>query len=445
MAGRARGLLKALLIVAIVGGVGYAVYSRILSEREEAASGSQAATVDADAAVEGLFRGLDPIPVKATPTELGTLVQTVHAEGRAQPMRQVGLTPQVNGILEGVRVKEGDFVREGQVLMELDDEQYRLDLENAQASLLEAQARYAANVEQRDEVIRSGLGLPAATVSEAELAAVERRFRQAEQDFADGRITLEELKEIELEYQTARILAGKERGNVQKAEVTRFQISVQRAQRNLDRCAVKAPFTGRVADLEVVPGQYVGASTVLLTLLDVSTMRVEVDVLESEIAPLVPGRKAEVEFTALGDEVFMGRVVSVNPIINAQTRTGKVTIELENPEGRITPGMFARARIFSRDIPDVMMVPHEAIVERDERTLVFAVVPSEDPEQPDIVKWRYVQLGERNDTHVVVLPTDDPHAGVSPGMLVCVEGHVSLQHDSPVKLVETVPSNILLP
>jgi multidrug efflux pump subunit AcrA (membrane-fusion protein) len=170
-----------------------------------------------------------------------------------------------------------------------------------------------------------------------------------------------------------------------------------------------------------------------------------VDVLESEIAPLAPGRKAEVEFTALGDQVFMGRVVSVNPMISAQTRTGKVTIELENPEGRITPGMFSRARIFSRDIPDVMMVPHEAIVERDERTLVFAVVPSEDPEQADIVKWRYVQLGERNDTHVIVHPTDDPHAGVSPGMLVCVEGHVSLQHDSPVKLVETVPSNILLP
>jgi hypothetical protein len=46
---------------------------------------------------------------------------------------------------------------------------------------------------------------------------------------------------------------------------------------------------------------------------------------------------------------------------------------------------------------------------------------------------------------VIVHPTDDPHAGVRPGMLVCVEGHVSLQHDSPVKLVETIPSNILLP
>jgi RND family efflux transporter MFP subunit len=446
MAGHARGLLKVLLIVAIVGGVGYAVYSRIISEREEAASGgTEASTMDADAAVEGLFRGLEPIPVKATPTMLGTLVQTVHAEGRAQPMRQVGLTAQVNGVLEAVRVKEGDFVSEGQVLLDLDDEQYQLDLQNAQASLLEAQARYAGNVDQRDEVLRSGMELPAAVVSDAELAAMESRFRQAEQDLQAGRITLEEFREIELEYQTTRILAGKERGNVLKAEVTRFRITVQRAQRNVDRCGVQAPFAGRVANLEVVQGQYVGASTVLLTLLDVSTIRVEVDVLESEIAPLVPGRKAEVELTALGDDVFMGHVVSVNPMIDSQTRTGKVTLQLENPEGRITPGMFARAKIFSRDIPNVMMVPHESIVERDERTLVFAVVESEEENQPDIVKWRYVQLGESNDTHIIVHPTDDPHAGVSPGMLVCVEGHVSLQHDSPVKLVETVQSNILMP
>jgi len=167
--------------------------------------------------------------------------------------------------------------------------------------------------------------------------------------------------------------------------------------------------------------------------------------LESEIAPLQPGRKAEIEFTALRDEVFEGTVVSVNPMIDSQTRTGRVTIALSNPEGKITAGMFARARIFSRNFEDVMMVPHEAIVERDERTLVFQVVQSEDEEKPDIVKWRYVQLGPANDTHVVVLPTDNPHEGVSPDMLVCIEGHVSLQHDSPVVLMEIVEPNVLVP
>ena len=450
MALRAKSILKFLFIIAIIGGVGLAIYLRLQKEKADEAEGTpasaaQATAGDREAAVEGLFRGIDPIPVRATPTVLGTLVQTVHAEGRAQPLRQVGVVSQVNGILDRLRVKEGDYILEGQVLMELDQENYLLALENARASYLRAQADYAANYEERDTVEREGLEVPQPTMDLQAYADVERRFQQAERQFQNNQMSKEEFDIIELEYMTARILAGYERGNIQQAELTSSRITLQRAQRDLDLTMVKAPFSGWVADLEVDEGQFIGGSTILLTLLDLSRIRVEVDVLESEIAPLRSGRRTEVTFTALRGDVFEGRVISVNPIINSQTRTGKVTLELENPEGRITAGMFARARIFSRDIENVLMVPHESIVERDDRTLVFAVVESEDEETPDIVKWRNVILGESNDTHVIVLPTEDPHAGVSEGMLVCIEGHVSLQHDSPVVLTEVVPPDVLIP
>jgi len=449
MALRAKSLMKFLLIVVILGAVGTAVYLRIQKEKDEEAegttAGAQANQGDRAEAVEGLFRGLDPIPVRATPTVEGTLVQTVHAEGRAQPLRQVGVVSQVNGILNRLRVKEGDFIREGQVLMELDQENYQLALETAQASYLQAQADYAANYEERETVEREGLEVPRPTMDQQAYTDVERRFQQAEQQYRNNQMSQADYQEIELEYMTARILAGFERGNIQQANLTQSRIALQRAQRDLDLTEVKAPFSGWIADIEVAEGQFIGGSTVLLTLLDLSRIRVEVDVLESEIAPLRSGRRTEVTFTALRGEVFEGVVISVNPIINSQTRTGKVTLELDNPEGRITSGMFARARIFARDIENVLMVPHESIVERDDRTLVFAVVESEDEETPDIVKWRYVILGESNDTHVIVLPTEDPHAGVSQGMLVCIEGHVSLQHDSPVVLTEVVPPDVLIP
>lgn len=450
MALRAKSLLKFLLIVVILGAVGTAVYLRIQRDRAEEGEGTPESAARANAedrseAVEGLFRGLDPIPVRATPTVLGTLVQTVHAEGRAQPLRQVGVVSQVSGILDRLRVKEGDFIREGQVLMELDREEYELALESARADYLQAQAEYASNYEERETVEREGLEVPEPTMDQTAYDEVERRFREAERQFRENRMSEEEYREIELEYMTARILAGLERGNIQQANLTRSRIALQRAQRDLDLTRVQAPFTGRVADIRVAEGQYIGGNTELLTLLDLSRVRVMVDVLESEIAPLRAGRRAEVTFTALRDEVFEGVVISVNPIIDSNTRTGKVILELDNPEGRITSGMFARARIFSRDIENVLMVPHESIVERDDRTLVFAVEESGDEETPDIVKWRYVILGESNDTHVIVLPTDDPHAGVSDGMLVCIEGHVSLQHDSPVVLTEVIPPDILTP
>jgi len=450
MALRAKSLLKFLFIIVILGGVGTAVYLRIQKEKAEEADGSstdaaQVTAGDRDAAVEGLFRGIDPLPVRATPTVHGILVQTVHAEGRAQPLRRVDVVSQVSGILNRLRVKEGDYIRAGQILMDLDQVEYQLALENARADYLRSQADYAANYEERDTVEREGLQVPQPTMDPQAYAEVERRFRQAERQLQNNQMSKEEFDSIELEYMTARILAGYERGNIQQAELTRSRITLQRAQRDLDLTMVKAPFSGWVADMQVAEGQYIGGSTPLLTLLDLSRIRVVVDVLESEIAPLRSGRRAEVTFTALKGETFEGIVISVNPIINSQTRTGKVRLELDNPEGRITAGMFARARIFSRDIEDVLMVPHESIVERDDRTLVFAVVESEDEDSPDIVKWRYVVLGESNDTHVIVLPTEDPHAGVSDGMLVCIEGHVSLQHDSPVVLTEVVPPDIITP
>jgi RND family efflux transporter MFP subunit len=450
MAHRGGGILKALVIVVIIGAAGYVVWRRVQAEKAQQAqtqgTGTQAAAGDRQAAVEGLFRGLDPIPVKAVEAVRGTLVQTVHAEGRAQPARQVALAAQVNGRLERILVREGDTVRQGQVLLELEDEEYRQNLEEAQANLLSAQADYARSLEQTDVVSQAGLVIPRLPVDETELARVEERWLQAKADLAAGRIDERAFRDIDLEYQTSRILAGKEKGNILKAGVQMRQIQVERAQRNLERTKVQAPFAGRVADIKVASGQYIGSATELLTLLDVSTMRVDVDVLESEIAPIRAGRRAEVRFTALPDETFASQVVSVNPMIDANSRTGRVRLELSNPQGKITPGMFARARIFARDLPDVVMVPLDAIVERDERTLVFQVERSTDESKPDIVKWRYVQLGERNDTHVIILPeTEDPHAGVAAGMLVCVEGHVSLQHDSPVRLVEVLVPDILKP
>ncbi len=446
MAGRASRILKTLLIVAILAGVGYVVWWRVQSEQaEEEAGGQQAAASEQSEAVEGLFQGVAPIPVKVTPTLRGTLVQTVHAEGRAQPRRQVRMMSQVAGSIQAIPVVEGDHVREGEVLVRIDDSDYQMALEETRSTYLQRQADYAARQDQAATVAGAGLTLPDGSIDEGELERIRRRYEQARTDLQAGRITETEYRDIQLEYETARILAGKERGHILKAQLTQAQIAVRRAERNLERTRIRAPFSGYVANLEVDEGQVLGNGTEVLTLLDTGVMRVEVDVLESEIAPIRRGRTAKVEFTALPGRVFDSEVVAANPIIDPQTRTGKVTLELANPEGLITSGMFARARIYAAFHDDVLMVPLEALVERDERILVFGVEESQSEEKPDVVKWRYVQLGPRNDTHVVVLPTDNPHEGVRDGMPVCVEGHVSLQHDSYVRVVEVIPSAPLVP
>ena len=190
MAFRARSLIKPLIIIVILGTAAYAVYWRISSEKEEEAATAppQGTEAEQTEALQGLFRGLDPIPVKATPTVMGTLVQTVHAEGRAHPLRQVRVTCQISSLLERVLVKEGDHVRAGQTLMVLDDEQYRLELEDARAAQLQANADYAASLDQTNTITREGLELPQASMTSAELQQVETRYQRALDEYRQAQL-----------------------------------------------------------------------------------------------------------------------------------------------------------------------------------------------------------------------------------------------------------------
>ena len=364
---------------------------------------------------EVFVEGAPPIPVRVTRVVRGTLVQTVDAEGRAQPRRQVSLPAQVGGRVNSVRVMEGDYVRQGELLVEIESSDYADAFRDAEAALLQRQAEYAARQDQTAAVRESGFELPTSAIDTAEFRRIEDEYRRAREDLARGRIAEDVFRDIELDYQTARILAGLERGNILRAQLTAAQIAVRRAERNLERTSVRAPFDAYVANLRVEEGQTLGSGSEVLTLLDTGVMEVEVDVLEFEIALIRRGRRADVEFSALPDRVFGATIRSVNPVIDPGSRTGRVTLELGNPEGRVTVGMFGRARIEVAFHEDVLMVPQESVVERNGRTLVFSVSESEAGGRPAVAEWRYVRLGPRNDTHVVILPSDNPLEGVEEG------------------------------
>jgi len=437
------GFGRVLVILIVVGGAVAVVGWRIRVGEGDAQGGPATETRLTDGPADttaGAARALVPLPVRVTPVVRGTLIQVVHAEGRAQPRRRIDLPAQVVGRANGVYAREGDHVREGQLLVEIESSDYDDALRDARAALLQRQAEYAARQDQSATVRESGFEIPSSAIDPAEYRRIEEAFEKAREELEAGRMTEEEYQEIELAYRTARILAGLERGNILRAQLTAAQIAVRRAERNLERTSIRAPFEGYVANLQVQEGQYLGGGSPMLTLLDTEIMEVEVDVLESEIVMIRRGRKAEVEFSALPGEVFEGTVRSVNPLIDAESRTGRVTLQLANPDGRVTTGMFGRVRIEAAFHEDVLLVPQEAVVERNERTLVFVVADPNPETTPAEAEWRYVRLGPRNDTQVAILPDENPREGLEEGMLVCVEGHVTLQHDSYVRVVDTVPT-----
>jgi membrane fusion protein, multidrug efflux system len=283
-----------------------------------------------------------------------------------------------------IAVRDNSAVRQGDPLIQIDPAEYRLAVSEAEASLREAQARFeemtlfddripdAATREQRERIARSRSGLDAA------------------------------------------------------------EIALERARHQLARTVVRAPFAGRVATVSVVEGQYVRQGDELLTVVDLDPIRLEVQVLESEIGFLSEGSNARVAFAAFPDRPVTGRIATINPVVERGSRTATVTVSVPNPDGRILPGMYARVALDARRFPDRVLVPRSAILERDRRTMLFVY---DGDEREGRAKWRYVTTGLSNDSVVEILEDAETDA-VRPGEVVLTGGHYTLVHDARVRVVE---------
>ena len=137
-------------------------------------------------------------------------------------------------------------------------------------------------------------------------------------------------------------------------------------------------------------------------------------------------------FAALPGEVLAGQIASVNPVVDPELRTAKVTVVVPNPDGRVLPGMYARVRLEAREFEDRVMVPRAAILERDRQPMLFVY---EGDERGGRARWRYVTPGLGNDEMVELVASEGTDT-VEPGEVVLTDGHFSLIHDARVRLVD---------
>lgn len=373
-------LAVALLVIgALAAGVVYR-----LGAEDGTEEGGAGATVEGVTS-GGASRASDvPIPVEGEAAVLDTLVMAVKANGRAAPARTTTILAQVAGRVASVPVSESDGVGAGRTLVTIDPTEYQLAVDDAEAQVRRAEAEYRS-------------------------------------------ITLfdERIEDESVRAERARV--ARARSGLDQAEV-----ALRRAQLDLSRTRVASPFAGRVADVQVVRGEYVRAGDPLLTVSDIDPIRVEAQVLETEVGYLQPGGEAQVTFAAWPEQPFRGTIRTINPLVEGETRVVRVTVEVPNPGGTILPGMFAEVSLDARRFADRVLIPREAVVERDRRSVVFVY---EGDQSSGLAKWRYVTPGLENDTHVEIL--EDPETdGVQPGEVVLTGGHYTLIHDARVRLVE---------
>jgi len=335
-----------------------------------------------------LFAGAQP--VSGVSVVRDTLWIPVVASGQAEANRRSAVATRTGGVVERVYVQENDLVEQGDLLIQLDTSEVAMNLAEARSNLLTAQVEFDERM-----LVTGGDRL----LDEEAWAERERIVRAT-------------------------------------SGLNQAEVNLERARLEMEWTRVRAPFSGRVADLETVEGAYVASGAEVLTLVELDPIRIEVNALESQVAYLQPGHRASVRLAAFPGEEFTARVQSVNPIVDTETRSARVTLVMSNPRHRIRPGMYARVSVDAQAYPDRILVPREAVVERDRREVVFMASRLDD-EGNAHAEWRYVTTGFRNDTHVEILPHEDTSL-LEPGEIVLVEGHHYLAHDTRVRLAEIV-------
>ncbi|NIP60199.1 MAG: efflux RND transporter periplasmic adaptor subunit [Gemmatimonadetes bacterium] len=332
----------------------------------------------------------DPVelaqPVTGALVVRGSVSVTVAAVGRAAAHRTAVMRAPVGSRVRRLWVRENVRVADGDPLVLLDTTALALAAARARAELRRAEAAF------RELVLFDG-------------------------EIADPAVR-------KTREQVARARSGLDQADLALLE----------AEFDLERTVVRAPFAGRAARVQVTEGGDVSPGDELVTVVDLDSIRVEARVLETDLGWLEEGRGASVSFTGIPGEVFRGRVETISPVVDPGTGTSRVRVSLANPGGRIRPGMHARLALEARTSVNRVLVPRDAILERDHRTVLFVFEAGEEDASRGRSAWREVTTGVENRTVVEIAP--DPETdGVAPGEIVLVEGHHHLVHGAAVRLV----------
>ena len=296
-------------------------------------------------------------PVQMARVRVEDVTSRVRAPGKIEPKTQVKISADIPGKVTHLLVKEGDRVKQGQLMLQLDDTQYRANYNQAKAALASAQAH------QRD--------------ADAALKVADANYTRQKALFEQKLLSQAEWDQATSNYESARVAvaSGHE-------EISRSQAALDGAKDNLDKCSFKAPFDGVVSSLDVEQGEIVVTGTMnnpgtqILVVSDLSRMLVRADVDETDVVDMKLGQKTKISVDAMPDTSFAGTVTeigntakrSITSTVEGQTNF-EVKVVFDTNVPQVRPGMTADVDIETATHSKTRAVPIQAVVVRTQREL----------------------------------------------------------------------------
>ena len=335
-----------------------------------------------------------PMTVELVKVSRASLQEYVEVVGSLIGAATVDVVPRAQGRLQTLSVRIGDPVRQGQVLAKVEDQELREQLRQSDASFEVARA----TIRQR----------------EADLSFAKTNLNRNKSLFERSLLPRQSLDDAEARFQASQAQLDLAQAQLQAASSRRDELRI-----NLANTTVNSPVTGFVAKRLVDPGAYVTQNVTLLSVVDISTVRLVVNLVERDLRKVTVGAGGSVSVDAYPGEQFTGRVARVAPVLDPATRTAEMEVEVPNPTGRLKPGMYARVRLLSSRKAGALVVPKTAVVDSQGRKGVFLV-------QQNQAVFRVVTVGLEEPTRVEVT------TGLKEGERVVTTGASALRDGAQV-------------
>jgi HlyD family secretion protein len=356
--------------------------------------------------------------VRTATVERGSIRSLISTNGKAEPIENFEAHAPLATTVKRLLVKEGDHVRRGQLLLQLDDDDLRSQAARAQAQMKAAQADEAdlTTGGTREEVITLDAQLIKARTA---LNNAQRNLDALRRLQQEGAASPGEVQQGEEALQRAQadatLLEQKQKDRYSKPEVARVQAqgaeaqaAYEAAEDALAKSSVRAPFDGIVYTLPVKQGAYVQTGDLLLQEGNLSKMLVRSFVDEPEIGRLATGQKIEVTWDALPGRIWTGTVSSVPSTVKLRgaRNVGEVTSSVDNHDLRLLPNINVGVTIITAEHSDVLTLPREAVRMDDTRPYVYQVVNNQ-------LKRRDVEVSLQNLTQVEITSGLPEHSQVA--------------------------------
>jgi membrane fusion protein (multidrug efflux system) len=310
-----------------------------------------------------------PVPVDTSVPVRGDVYAMYTGTAPIEAFAEADVIAKVGGEVRELLVEEGDEVSKGQILARLDGERLRLELNESEAKLRKLQRDYERNVDLQ----------------------------------AKGLISDGDFEKI-------------------KYEMEALEAAFNLASLELDYTQIRAPIDGVVARRFVKLGNTINTGNALFRVTSLEPLVAYLHVPEREYRNVDPGQPVGIEIDALANETIVATVSRVSPIVDPQTGTFKITVEIVDEQRRIKPGMFGRIGVIYDVHEDALQIPRSAIIEDQGAASVFVV-------EDDHAVRRAVETGYSNKGMVEVI------SGLQDGEQVITVGQASLKPDSRVNVI----------